>query len=67
MDILQKIAIREQACADYDKFLIEEIKEAAKESLTEKFLDEHGIDFAHGYRLALESVSQIIDAYEINN
>jgi|ADVU01.1.fsa_nt_gi hypothetical protein len=67
MDILQKLAIREQACADYDKFLITEIKETSKETLNEKFLTEHGPEFADGYRAALEYVFELIDSFEPNN
>ena len=67
MDIIEKIAIREQACTDYDKFLNEELEAAGKESLTEKFLNEHGPEFCNGYRYALEYVFQLIDSYEPNN
>ena len=67
MDILETVAIREQACADYDKFLIAEIKAAAENSLTEPFLNQNGHDFCEGYRTALEYVAQIIDNFEINN
>jgi hypothetical protein len=66
MDIVQELSIREKACQDYDKFLIAEIKEALADSLTEKFLDENGHDFAEGYRTALEYMFQIIDDYDYN-
>ena len=67
MDIIETIRIREQACNDYDKFLITEIKEAAKETLTEKYLEEHGPEFCNGYREAVEYVFQLIDSFEPNN
>ena len=67
IDLLHEVAIREKACQEYDQFLITEIKEAANNSLTEKFLDQHGHNYCEGYRTALEYVAQIIDNFEISN
>ena len=67
MDILKEIAIREKACEDYDKFLLAEITEVAQDSLTARFIEEHGEEFTDGYRYALEYVLQLIDNFEINN
>lgn len=67
MNIMEKIAVREQAVNDYDKFLIEEIKQLVDLSITDTWINEKGQMFSAGVRFGLDQVMQMIDNFEINN
>jgi len=67
MDILEKVAVREQAVNEYDKFLIEEIKQIVELSKTDDWINDKGQMFAAGVRYGLDQVLQMIDNFEINN
>ena len=67
MEITEKVAVREQAVLEYDKFLIDEIKHLIDLSKTDKWINDNGQMFSAGVRFGLDQVLQMIDNFEINN